>query len=72
MTRLLIKSPHSLFLRFGVGHGAITLRDLRQPRAFTPPDANLRQAMEQSSLRFRPDSNLWRAWLGSAQHACAP
>jgi hypothetical protein len=52
------------FLLFGVGHGTLTLRDLRHPKAFTPPDATLRQAMQQSSIRFRRDINLWRAWLG--------
>jgi hypothetical protein len=64
MTQLLIVIAALPFLLFGVGHGAITLRDLRHPRAFTPPDATLRQAMQQSSIRFRPDINLWRAWLG--------
>jgi len=64
MTQLLIIIAALPFLLFGVGHGAITLRDLRHPRAFTPPDAMLRQAMQQSSIRFRPDINLWRAWLG--------
>lgn len=64
MAQLLIIIAALPFLLFGLGHGAITLRDLRDPRAFTPPDATLRQAMQQSSIRFRPDINLWQAWLG--------
>ena len=64
MTQLLIVIASIPFLLFGVGHGVITLRDLRHPRAFTPPDATLRQAMQQSSMRFRRDVNLWKAWLG--------
>jgi hypothetical protein len=64
MTQSLIVIAALPFLLFGVGHGAITLRDLRHPRAFTPPDVTLRQAMQQSSIRFRGDINLWRAWLG--------
>ena len=64
MTQLLIIIGALPFLFFGVGHGLITLRDLRRPRAFTPPDPTLRQAMQQSSIRFRADINLWKAWLG--------
>jgi len=64
MVQVLIVIASLPFLLFGVGHGAITLRDLRSPRAFTPADPALRGAMQQSSLRFHPDFNLWRAWLG--------
>lgn len=48
----------------GILHGAFTLRDLKNPRFFTPPDAALRQAMQESSVRFHPNINLWKAWLG--------
>ena len=61
---LLIAVSGSIFLLFGALHGALTLRDLRHPRAFTPPDAALRLAMQQSTIRLDPTINLWRAWLG--------
>ena len=64
MAQLLISIAASIFLLMGAGHGALTLRDLKHPRAFTPPDPALRQAMEQSSIRLHPSINLWRAWLG--------
>jgi hypothetical protein len=53
MTQLLVVIAALPFLLFGLGHGLLTLRDLRNPRAFTPPDAALRDAMMQSRLRFR-------------------
>jgi hypothetical protein len=61
---LLIVVSGSIFLLFGALHGALTLRDLRHPQAFTPPDAALRLAMQQSTIRLDPSINLWRAWLG--------
>jgi len=64
MIHLLIVIGAVPFLLFGAGHGALTLRDLKRPRAFTPTDPALREAMQQSSLRFHRDWNLWRAWLG--------
>jgi len=64
MVQLLIIVASLPFLLFGVGHGAITLRDLSHPRAFVPRDPAVREAMQQSSLRFHPDFNLWRAWVG--------
>jgi hypothetical protein len=54
----------SIFLCLGILHGVLTLRDLKDPSTFTPPDPALRQAMEQSNLAIHPQTNLWRSWLG--------
>ena len=64
MAQLLIVVASSIFLVMGALHGALTLRDLQNPRAFTPRDPALRQAMQQSSIRLHPSINLWKAWLG--------
>jgi hypothetical protein len=53
-----------IFLGLGILHGVLTLRDLQDPRTFTPLDPQLRQAMERSSIAIHPETNLWRAWLG--------
>lgn len=54
----------SIFLILGILHGVLTLKDLRNPRTFTPPDEALRLAMQNSSIAIHPHTNLWRAWLG--------
>lgn len=64
MTQILVIIAASIFLLLGTLHGALTLRDVKNPRFFTPPDAALRQAMQESSIRFHPNINLWKAWLG--------
>lgn len=64
MIRLLLVLAAAPFLLMGLAHGMLTLRDLGRPRAFTPPDAELRAAMQRSSIRLDPRINLWRAWLG--------
>lgn len=64
MIQLLIVIAASIFLLMGAGHGALTLRDLKHPRAFTPRDPVLLHAMQQSSIALHPTINLWRAWLG--------
>lgn len=64
MSQLLVVFAASIFLLMGLGHGAFTLADLKTPRAFTPPDPALREAMQQSSVRFHPTINLWDAWMG--------
>lgn len=64
MVRLLVIVGASIFLLLGSLHGIYTLRDLSQPRAFTPNDPSLREAMQKSSIRFHPSINLWKAWLG--------
>jgi hypothetical protein len=48
----------SIFLFLGIFHGVLTLRDLTLPRTFTPQDASLRQAMQQSSIAIDPQTNL--------------
>ena len=52
MAQFLIIVAATPFLVFGLGHGLYTLMDLKRPRAFTPPDPALRQAMQESSVRF--------------------
>jgi hypothetical protein len=64
MARLLLVIAASMFLLMGALHGVLTLRDLRSPQTFTPPDPALREAMQQSSLRLHRSINLWSAWLG--------
>lgn len=64
LAQALIVVAAYVFLIMGVAHGALTLGDLRRPRAFTPPDASLRQVMQQSSIALHPAINLWKAWLG--------
>ncbi len=54
----------SIFLILGILHGVLTLKDLRNPRTFTPPDEALRLAMQNSSIAIHPHTNLWEAWLG--------
>lgn len=64
MAQLLIIIAASIFSLLGALHGALTLRDLKHPRTFTPRDPALRQAMQQASVAFHPTINLWRAWQG--------
>jgi hypothetical protein len=42
----------------------LTIRDLSKPSTFTPPDENLRIAMQASSVKIHPTANLWKAWMG--------
>lgn len=64
MITLLIVAGSGIFLFLGTVHGLLTFRDLGNPRAFTPRDAGLRTAMQQSTIALHPQINLWRAWLG--------
>jgi len=64
MTYILLIFGALIFTALGSVHGYVTIKDLSNPQAFTPPDATLREAMQNSSIRFHPDINLWRAWLG--------
>jgi hypothetical protein len=64
MTYILLIVGALIFTVLGSVHGYVTIKDLSNPRAFTPSDAALREAMQKSSIRFHPDINLWRAWLG--------
>jgi hypothetical protein len=54
----------SIFVLLGAAHGVLTLKDLGNPRNFTPRDPKLRTAMEHSTIALHPKINLWRAWLG--------
>jgi hypothetical protein len=49
LTIFLIAS--GIFLWLGVAHAALLLRDLRGPRAFTPTDPSVRDAMAEARLR---------------------
>jgi hypothetical protein len=64
MVQLLLIAGAGIFLLLGTVHGVYTLQDLGNPTHFTPRDAGLRAAMQQSSIALHPDINLWRAWLG--------
>ncbi|MDB5985609.1 MAG: hypothetical protein JWR16_662 [Nevskia sp.] len=64
MMQLLIVTAASIFVLLGALHGILTLRDLKNPKAFTPRDPQLRLAMQQSGVRLHPSINLWKAWLG--------
>jgi hypothetical protein len=64
MAQVLVTLGASIFMILGIFHGVLTLQDLRNPRTFTPPDAALRQAMQQSNIAIHPQTNLWKAWLG--------
>jgi hypothetical protein len=61
MTRLLLASGGAVFALLGVAHA---LRDISTPRTFTPPDAQLRAAMQSSPVAIHPESNLRRARIG--------
>jgi hypothetical protein len=54
----------ALFGLLGVAHGVLTLRDLLEPRSFTPTDERLRRAMAEAPLRLAPQTTVWNAWLG--------
>ncbi|MBA3694436.1 MAG: hypothetical protein H0W77_13540 [Acidobacteria bacterium] len=64
MVQLLLIVGSSIFVLFGAAHGVFILQDLSNPRNFTPRDATLRTAMQQSTIAFHPKINLWNAWLG--------
>ena len=64
MVQILLIAGSSIFLLLGAIHGVLTLKDLGNPRYFTPRDANLRTAMEHSTIALHPKINLWQAWLG--------
>jgi hypothetical protein len=54
----------AIFFLLGVTHVVLTIRDLRDPRSFTPTDDKVRQAMVEARLRLAPVTTIWRAWLG--------
>ena len=64
MAQALLAGAGFIFLSMGTLHGLLTLRDLSNPRAFTPTDEAVRFAMQKARLAFNPRANLWQAWLG--------
>ncbi len=64
MIQVLVIVGSGIFVLLGAAHGLLTLRDLGDPVVFTPRDATLRTAMQQSTIALHPDINLWRAWMG--------
>jgi len=64
MLQILIIAGSVIFASLGCLHAVMTVRDLRTPRAFTPPDPGLREARQSSSLRLHPAINFWDAWMG--------
>ncbi len=64
MAQMLLLAGSLIFLLLGIGHGALALRDVSRPRAFTPTDEKVRTAMQGSQLAFSRRINLWQAWLG--------
>lgn len=61
---LLLAGAGVVYLCLGCIHAVLTLRDVRVPKMFTPPDPTLRAAMQSSTVAIHPSSNLWRSWLG--------
>ena len=64
MFRLFVIAGAGIFTLLGAIHAIYTFQDLSRPRWFTPPDAELQRAMQQSAVALHPKINLWRAWLG--------
>src|SRR5258708_28390219 len=58
----------SIFVLLGAAHGVLTLKDLGNPRNFTPRDPKLRTAMQPSTIALHPKINLWRGVLGVYLH----
>ena len=64
MAQLSLTVGAAILCVLGLAHGVLTLRDMRQPRAFTPTDSAVREAMKTARLALNPRVNLWQAWLG--------
>ncbi len=66
MAQALLIVGAGIFLLLGMVHAILTLRDLSNPRTFTPTDAAVRTAMQAAQLAIAPNANtnLWKAWLG--------
>ncbi|MEO8146739.1 MAG: hypothetical protein ABI723_03825 [Bacteroidia bacterium] len=52
------------FMYLGMVHVIIALKDIKDPRAFTPINDNVRKQMMVSPLRFTDKTTMWKAWLG--------
>lgn len=64
VAQILFVLAAALFCLLGLIHAVLTIRDLHDPRSFTPTDDKVRQAMSEARLRFAPATTVWRAWLG--------
>jgi hypothetical protein len=64
VARSLVAVGAALFIAMGAVHGLFTLRDVFDPKAFTPTDGSVRQAMQGAKLAFNRRANVWLAWLG--------
>lgn len=64
LTKTFLFAGGLTFLTLGGLHAALTLRDVKRPRAFIPADDALREAMQDASLRLHSDVKLWDAWMG--------
>ena len=64
MDQTLLIIGSSIYIALGLGHGVLTLLDLRAPRYFTPRDDEIRKLMQGVSIRLNRHVDLWKAWLG--------
>jgi hypothetical protein len=64
MAQSLVAVGAAIFIAMGAVHGLFTVRDVFDPKAFTPTDGSVRQAMQGAKLAFNPRANVWQAWLG--------
>jgi hypothetical protein len=52
------------FIVLGTIHNIYTAIDKKRSFRISPSDPAVRAAMEGSSLRLHPSTNVWRAWIG--------
>jgi len=64
VARSLVVVGAAIFVAMGAIHGLFTLRDVFDPKAFTPTDGSVREAMQGAKLAFNRRANVWLAWLG--------
>ena len=64
MDQIFLIAGSCIYIALGIGHGVLTLLDLRSPRYFTPTDDEIRESMQDVSIRLNRNVNLWKAWLG--------
>jgi hypothetical protein len=64
MAQVFLAIGGTIFLVLGTLHGVLTLRDVANPRAFTPTNDAVRIVMQYARLAFNPSANLWQVWLG--------
>lgn len=64
MIQILLSIAAAIIILLGGFHGFLTIRDLYDPRSFTPTDDSVRKAMQNQPIRLHPSTDLWKAWLG--------